>query len=209
MVVEANQYPISIGGIISNHEVAYSSKTTSLLIEGSIFNSKKIRQQSRILGLRTDRSARYEKGLNNSSFIHALLRLISLLRISNPDLVCKVHTTSQVKQPKLPKIILKYENIIEILGPIRDEKNDKSTQLSPIQITNYLNRLNFVFSFEEITSLVINSDTDFFELIDSKSTSRSVKTPTSFESESTTSNPDTSFSFIRSIASSTDFSENI
>ena len=66
-----------------------------------------------------------------------------------------------------------------------------------------------VFSFEEITSLVINSDTDFFELIDSKSTSRSVKTPTSLESESTTSNPDTSFSFIKSIASSTDFSEDI
>ena len=149
LVLEANNYPLSIAGIIPNETVSYTSETTSLLIEGSIFNSKKIRQQSRILGLRTDRSARYEKGLNNSSFIHALIRLISLLRISNPDLICKVHTTSQVKQPKLPKIILKYENIIEILGPIRDEVNDKSTQLSPIQITNYLNRLNFVFSFEE------------------------------------------------------------
>lgn len=149
LVLEANNYPLSIAGIIPNETVSYTSETTSLLIEGSIFNSKKIRQQSRILGLRTDRSARYEKGLNNSSFIHALIRLISLLRISNPDLVCKVHTTSQVKQPKLPKIILKYENIIEILGPIRDEENEKSTQLSPIQITNYLNRLNFVFSFEE------------------------------------------------------------
>lgn len=149
LVLEANNYPLSIGGIIPNKTVSYTSKTTSLLIEGSIFNSKKIRQQSRILGLRTDRSARYEKGLNNSSFIHALIRLVSLLKISNPELVCNVHTTSQVKQPKLPKIILKYENIIEILGPIRDEVNDKSTQLLPIQITNYLNRLNFIFSFEE------------------------------------------------------------
>lgn len=61
LVVKANNYPISIGGIIPNQDVAYSATTNSLLIEGSIFSSKKIRQQSRKLGLRTDRSARYEK----------------------------------------------------------------------------------------------------------------------------------------------------
>ena len=149
LVLEANDYPLSIAGIIPNKTVSYTSDTTSLLIEGSIFNSKKIRQQSRILGLRTDRSARYEKGLNNSSFIHALIRLVSLLKISNPELVCKIHTTSQVKQPTLSKIVLKYENIIEILGPVRNALNEEPTQLQATQITNYLDRLNFIFSFDE------------------------------------------------------------
>lgn len=149
LIVEANDYPLSIAGIIPHNTVSYTSETKSLLIEASIFNSKKIRQQSRILGLRTDRSARYEKGLNNSSFIQALIRLILLLRISNPELICKIHTTSQVGQPTLSKIVLKYENIIEILGPIRDEINHKSTQLVPTQITKYLDRLNFIFSFDE------------------------------------------------------------
>ena len=149
LVLEANDYPLSIAGLIPNKTVGYTSETTSLLIEGSIFNSKKIREQSRVLGLRTDRSARYEKGLNYSLFIHALIRLVSVLKISNPELVYKIHTASQVKQQKLPKIILKYENITEILGPIRAKGNAESTQLSPIQITNYLNRLNFVFSFKE------------------------------------------------------------
>ena len=149
LVVEANNYPLSIAGIIPNETVSYTPETNSLLIEASIFNSKKIRQQSRILGVRTDRSARYEKGLNNSSFIQALIRLVSLLKISNPELVCKIHTTSQVEQPELSKIVLGYENIIEILGPVRDHSNQESTQLLPIQITNYLNRLNFIFSFDE------------------------------------------------------------
>ena len=149
LIVEANNYPLSIAGIIPNNTVSYTSETQSLLIEASIFNSKKIRQQSRILGLRTDRSARYEKGLNNSSFIHALIRLISLLRISNPELICKIHTTAQVKQPTLSKIVLNYENIIEILGPIRNDLNQEPTQLVPTQITTYLDRLNFVFSFDE------------------------------------------------------------
>jgi len=149
LIVEANNYPLSIAGIISNKTVSYTSETKSLLIEASIFNSKKIRQQSRTLGLRTDRSARYEKGLNNSSFIQALIRLISLLKISNPELICKIHTTSQIEQPKLSKIILKYETIIEILGPIQNDLNAQPTQLLPIQITNYLDRLNFNFSFNE------------------------------------------------------------
>ena len=149
LVLEANNYPLSIAGIIPNKDVSYTPETKSLLIEASIFNSKKIRQQSRILGLRTDRSARYEKGLNNSSFIQALIRLVSLLKILNPELVCKIHTTSQVLQPKLSKIILNYETILEILGPIQNDLNTESTQLEPIQITNYLNRLNFIFSFNE------------------------------------------------------------
>ena len=149
LIVEANNYPLSIAGMIPNNTVSYTAETNSLLIEASIFNSKKIRQQSRVLGLRTDRSARYEKGLNNSSFIQALIRLIYLLRISNPDLICKIHTISQVKQPTLSKIVLKYENIIEILGPIRNELTQAPMQLVPIQITEYLNRLNFIFSFDE------------------------------------------------------------
>jgi phenylalanyl-tRNA synthetase beta chain len=151
LIVEADNYPLSIAGIIPNKNVAYTEDTKSLLIEASIFNSKKIRQQSRVLGLRTDRSARYEKGLNNSSFIQALIRLIFLLRILNPELVCKIHTTSQIPEVQFSKIILNYETIIEILGPIQANLNNDKTELSPLQITNYLNRLNFVFEFNKTT----------------------------------------------------------
>jgi phenylalanyl-tRNA synthetase beta subunit len=73
-------------------------KYKSLLIEGSIFNAAKIRQQSRTLGLRTDRSARYEKSLKNTYLIESFYRLISLLRISNPNLICKLHTINEKKR---------------------------------------------------------------------------------------------------------------
>jgi phenylalanyl-tRNA synthetase beta chain len=149
LLLEAGNCPLSIGGIISNNQVCYTDDTTSLLIEMSIFNSKKIRQQSRLLGLRTDRSARYEKGLNNSYFVIALIRLILLLKISNPQLICKIHTAYQTEQPKLPNIALSYDNTIEILGPVRAEKSEKSVNLTPLQITEYLTRLNFVFTFDE------------------------------------------------------------
>jgi len=147
LVVEANGYPISIGGIMPNQQVSYTSDTKSLLIEGSIFSSKKIRQQSRALGVRTDRSARYVKGLNNSYFIEALIRLITLLKITNPKLICKVHTTSEVEQINSVNLSLNYANIIEILGPVRDQVTGESVNILPSQITEYLRRLDFKFVF--------------------------------------------------------------
>jgi phenylalanyl-tRNA synthetase beta chain len=54
-----------------------------------------------------------------------------------------------VEKPELKTIVLTYKNIIEILGPIRDKVSDSSCNLSPIQITNYLNRLNFTTSFND------------------------------------------------------------
>jgi len=53
-VIRANDLPISIAGIIPNKNYSYSENTNSLLIEASIFDAPKIRQQSRHLGLRTD-----------------------------------------------------------------------------------------------------------------------------------------------------------
>ena len=149
LVLEANNYPLSIAGIISNKDICYTNKTKSLLIEGSIFNSKKIRQQSRLLGIRTERSARYEKGLNNSSFYNSLLRLVQLLKISNPKLTCKVHTTFNVKQEQLPNITLNYLNIIEILGPVHNPVTNEPINLLPQQISQYLDRLNFVYQFDK------------------------------------------------------------
>ena len=149
LLLEADNYPLSIAGIISNKDISYTTETKSLLVEGSVFNSKKIRQQSRFLGLRTDRSARYEKGLNNSSFNNSLVRLIQLLTVSNPQLSCKIHTTFNVEQEQLSNILLNYQNIIEILGPIHEPKTNEPINLSPIQITEYLDRLDFDYKFDK------------------------------------------------------------
>src|SRR6056300_176735 len=73
-ILQANNNPISIAGIISSKNSAYSSDTKTLLVEASIFNAARIRQKSRILGLRTDRSSRYEKSLKNTNLIEALYR---------------------------------------------------------------------------------------------------------------------------------------
>jgi phenylalanyl-tRNA synthetase beta chain len=148
LLIKANSIPISIGGIIPNKNFCYSDRTKSLLIEGSIFNSTIIRQESRSLGLRTDRSARYEKSLKDTNLLKSFYKLIWLLRIENPNLVCKLHTINQsVKQNSKP-ILLKYKTVKEILGPIKQYAKSE-TYISPKLITNYLTRLNFNSQYDE------------------------------------------------------------
>ena len=150
LTINANEIPISIAGIIENKNFSILESTNSILIEGSIFNAAKIRQQSRKLGLRTDRSARYEKSLKDTNLLESFYKLIYLLRISNPNLVCKLHMIQQnVKQNSEP-ILLKYKTIKEVLGPIHQSKNYEYKYISPKIITDYLTRLNFKFLYNEL-----------------------------------------------------------
>ena len=149
-LIKANELPISIAGIIPNKDFCYSNHTKSLLIEGSIFNSTKIRQQSRILGLRTDRSARYEKSLKNIHLLESLYKLIFLLKISNPNLICKLHTSTETKEQKQRPIVLQYKTIKEILGPIKQYTNNNFTYISSVTVQHYLTRLNFKYTYNDL-----------------------------------------------------------
>jgi phenylalanyl-tRNA synthetase beta chain len=139
LIIEANQLPISIGGIISHKNVECTSDTNSLLIEGSVFNAAKIRRQSRQLGLRTSRSSRYEKALENIDLIKAFYQLISLLRISNSNLICKFHTLARPISTEKRILKLSFDNIKKVLGPTKESKK----YISVDQVTNSLKRLNF------------------------------------------------------------------
>ena len=149
LLIKANDLPIGIAGIIESKDFSYSKFTNSLLIEGSIFNAARIRQQSRTLGLRTERSARYEKSLKNTYLIDSLYRLISLLRINNPNLISKIHTVSQIEKQTSKSIYLRYQTINEILGPIKTINEPDLDYISPKIITSYLKRLDFKFSYNE------------------------------------------------------------
>lgn len=153
LLVKADKVPISIAGIIENKDISYSAKTKTLLIEGSIYTASKIRQQSKTLGIRTDRSARYEKSLKSTYLIESLYRLINLLKISNPTLKCHFNTGIQLKENRQKFIILKYKRINEILGPIKSFDQIGQSYIEPNIVTNYLKRLHFEFLYDNSKSI--------------------------------------------------------
>ena len=149
LIIKANNVPISIAGIIEHENYVYSDTTKTLLVEGSIFNAAKIRQQSRHLGLRTDRSARYEKSLKQTYLIDSLYRLISLLRVKNPNITCKLYTFLQEKEEALKVIKLHYSTIKEILGPISKTTANEYKFIPPQKVSDYLQRLNFEAVYQD------------------------------------------------------------
>jgi len=151
LILKANEIPISLAGMIPSQNYDCLKSTTSLLIEGSIFNAAKIRQQSRTLGLRTIRSTRYEKSLNTINLLDTLLRFVELLRIFNPNLSCKLHTSSSLFEQQTKVIQLYYNTIKEILGPIRSLNLTTNQYILPQSITTALERLKFKVSYNEQT----------------------------------------------------------
>jgi phenylalanyl-tRNA synthetase beta chain len=148
-LITINNVPIGIAGLIESKEVMCSNFTKSLLIEGSIFNAAKIRQQSRELGLRTEQSARHEKSLKNTFLIEAIYRLIALLRIQNPSLECKLLKIMREDESPISPILLRYEKINETFGPVIKTIEDDLDYISPKLINSYLKRLNFKFSYDD------------------------------------------------------------
>ena len=149
LLLNANELPIGIAGIIPSQNYEYSKTTKSLLVEGSIFNAATIRQQSRTLGLRTIRSARYEKSLNTTNLLDTLYRFTDLLRIFNPNLICKLHTNTSIVEQKQTFIELNYHKIKEILGPIHKKSDTIDQYISPKTITASLERLQFQVTYND------------------------------------------------------------
>lgn len=151
LVLKANQEILSIAGILVNKKFEYENHTKSLLIEASIFNAKQIRQISRTIRVRTDRSSMYEKELNSTYLIKSLCRFLYLLKSLDNKIQINIHTAASFNKIEPTTICLKYKTVIQILGPIINNKTNKLNNLSPINISNYLTRLDFLFKFDIIT----------------------------------------------------------
>jgi phenylalanyl-tRNA synthetase beta chain len=63
LVIADAKRPVAIAGVIGGEETAVSTATTDVLLEAATFSGPSIRQTSRAIGLRTEASARFERGL--------------------------------------------------------------------------------------------------------------------------------------------------
>lgn len=151
LVVKTDENILSVAGIITHKNFSCEKKVNSLLIEGSIYNSQNIRKTSRILNIRTNRSAQYEKGLGCFGFIESFNRLIFLLKIQNPGLICKLVTAYRKPEKIVYPVKLRYTNILEILGPTKTNSINRIDKIDYLQVSDVLFQLSFNFNFNKNT----------------------------------------------------------
>jgi phenylalanyl-tRNA synthetase beta chain len=81
--------------------------------------------------------------------IESLCRFLYLLKSLNNKISINIHTVGTFIELKPTIICLQYKTIIQILGPIINNKTNKFDKLSPLDVSNYLTRLNFGFSYDQ------------------------------------------------------------
>ncbi len=80
LVIADAERPLVIAGIMGGAESGVSTTTTDLIVESAIFRRQGIRWTSRKLGLSSDSSYRYERGVDPHGALEAAWRAIDLIR---------------------------------------------------------------------------------------------------------------------------------
>jgi phenylalanyl-tRNA synthetase beta chain len=79
LVIADAERPVAIAGVIGGEESAVTESTTDLLLEAACFDGVGIRATSRALRLRTEASARFEKGISPELALAGARRAAGLL----------------------------------------------------------------------------------------------------------------------------------
>src|SRR4029077_11591960 len=79
LVIADAERPVAIAGVIGDEESAVTDGTTDILLEAATFSGPSVRQTARELGIRTEASARFEKGLPAELALAGARRAASLI----------------------------------------------------------------------------------------------------------------------------------
>ena len=87
LICDANDRPIGIAGIMGGQNTEISATTTTVALEAAYFEPVGIMKSVQRLGLRSEASARNERGIDPLGIESSVARFVELLRITCPDLV--------------------------------------------------------------------------------------------------------------------------
>jgi phenylalanyl-tRNA synthetase beta chain len=132
LVIADETGPIAIAGIMGGKSTEISSHTKNILLESAYFNPVSIRKASFALGLSTDSSYRFERGVDPDGVKYASDRAAALIRDAAKGSIGK-WVQSGIKPPPCGDIILRTSRLNKILG----------TTLTSAGIKKILTRLGY------------------------------------------------------------------
>ena len=89
LVITDGEKTVAIAGVMGGLNSEVSENTTEVLFEGAAFNADSIRATSKKLGLRTEASGRYEKGIATSLSITGVERACQLVEMLGAGIVLR------------------------------------------------------------------------------------------------------------------------
>ncbi|YAI82324.1 MAG: phenylalanine--tRNA ligase subunit beta [cyanobacterium endosymbiont of Rhopalodia sterrenbergii] len=136
LIVTANDQPVALAGVMGGYETNVDHTTQNVVLEAALFDQVTIRRSSRCQSLRSESSARYERGINQSELeIACNLAIVLIAELAEGNPVTQV---IEDNRPDLSteSIILRLERIHQILGRIK--KDSTTANMATIDVEQIL-----------------------------------------------------------------------
>jgi phenylalanyl-tRNA synthetase beta chain len=117
LLVTLADRPVALAGVIGGAATAVQADTTRIWLEAAAFAPEAVRRSARSVGLRTEASARFEKGLPPEATLAAANRAVALLlELTGAQLEGRwLHRRPTPPAPALP---LRRDAVHNLLGPV-------------------------------------------------------------------------------------------
>ncbi len=122
LVIQDENKLVDLAGIMGGENSMITDDTKTILLESANFNGTHIRLTAKKLGLRTDASSKYEKGLDPNLSILALDRACQLINMLNCGKVLKGHLDFYPEKRESWTVSYDNERVNKLLGTNLSEK---------------------------------------------------------------------------------------
>ncbi|MEA4912356.1 MAG: phenylalanine--tRNA ligase subunit beta [Oscillospiraceae bacterium] len=132
-VIADSEKPIAVAGVMGGEYSGIADDTTTIVFESACFNGLNVRATARALGLRTEASARYEKGLDPHNTLPALTRALELIELLDAGDIVGGFIDAVGAMRNAPVIPLQPERVNAFLG----------TDIPAADMAAYLRKIEF------------------------------------------------------------------
>ncbi|MDR0978413.1 MAG: phenylalanine--tRNA ligase subunit beta [Lachnospiraceae bacterium] len=132
LVIADKAKPVAVAGVMGGENSEIEKDTNIIVFESAVFNGGSVRITAKNLGLRTESSSRYEKGLSQENALRAINRAVELVKILGAGEAENSYIDVYPTEQQQNKIEITSEKINDLLG----------TEVSKEDITKILNSLD-------------------------------------------------------------------
>ena len=141
-LITSGDKPIAIAGVMGGAETEVSEKTVNIVLEAALFTQVTTRRSARAQGLRTEASARYERGVNQAAIESASTKAMQMIvELAGGEVVEQSVADSRSKEVRV--IDLRLTKVWQILGEVDREDESVLPLLSDLEVEQTLKVLSF------------------------------------------------------------------
>ena len=127
LVIADAEKPMALAGIMGGEYSGISDETTTILLETAIFQRSGIRATSRKLGIASDSSYRYERGVDVGMAEYASKRAAQLIVEVAGGRIASAACDVAAPMPEAPKIRCRFDRVRSLIGS--DVTNERMVEI--------------------------------------------------------------------------------